>query len=44
VVVERHPGVDLDDAGAVEVQLDDDVGLFGPALDAGAPIGAAHDG
>lgn len=34
VVVERHPGVDVDVAGAVEVEVDDDVGFLGAALDA----------
>ena len=34
VVVERHAGVDVDDAGAVEVELDDDVGFLGLAFDA----------
>ena len=33
VVVERHAGVDVDDAGAVEVELDDDVGFLGLAFD-----------
>ncbi len=33
VVVERHTGVDVDLPGAVEVQLDDDVGFFGASLD-----------
>ena len=32
VVVERHAGLDVDDAGAVEVEFDQDVGLFGGAL------------
>ena len=38
VVEERHAGVDVDDAGAVEVQFDDDVGLLGGAFDAGATV------
>ena len=36
VVEERHAGGDVDDAGAVEVELDDDVGLLGLAFDPGA--------
>ena len=34
VVVERHTGVDVDLPGAVEVELDDDVGFAGATLDA----------
>ena len=33
VVEERHAGVDVDDAGAVEVEFDDDVGFLGLAFD-----------
>ena len=33
VVEERHTGVDVDDAGAVEVDLDDDVGFPGLTFD-----------
>ena len=33
MVEERHAGVDVDDAGAVEVELDDDVGFLGLAFD-----------
>ena len=39
VVEERHAGLDVGRAGAVEVELDEDVGLLGGALDA---CGAAH--
>ena len=39
VVEERHAGVDVDDSGAVEVELDDDVGFLGLAFDAGATAG-----
>src|ERR1700712_5605002 len=36
VVVEGHARADVRDAGAVEVELDDDVGFLGRAFDAGA--------
>ena len=42
VVVERHTGVDVDLAGAVEVEFDDDVGFLGAALDTRV-AGAGHD-
>ncbi|BCI88773.1 hypothetical protein NIIDMKKI_39790 [Mycobacterium kansasii] len=35
VVVERHPGVDVDLPGAVEIQFDDDVGFARAPFDAG---------
>ena len=52
VVVERHTGVDVNLPGAVEVELDDDVGFLGAALNSraacccpyfghGAPTGVA---
>ena len=39
VVVERHTGVDVDLAGAVDVEVDDDVGFLGATLDARAAGG-----
>jgi hypothetical protein len=39
VVEERYAGLDADNAGAVEVELDDDVGFLRLAFDAGATVG-----
>ena len=53
VVVERHAGVDVDLPGAVEIELDDDVGFLGAAFDScaagrngghGAPTGLGSAG
>src|SRR5258705_12739715 len=38
VVVERHAGVDVDDAGAVEVEFNDDGGFLGLAFDFRATV------
>jgi hypothetical protein len=42
VAEERDRRLDLRAAGAVDVQLDGDLGLLGLALDAGLPLGTAH--
>ncbi len=44
VIEERHPGVDRDLPGAVEFELDHDVGLPGPSLDPRTARGAATHG
>ena len=40
VVVEPHAGRHVGAAGAVEVDLDEDLGLLGRTLDAGGAVGA----
>ena len=39
VVVERDAGGDVHGSGAVEIELDDDVGFLGLAFDSGATVG-----